>query len=82
MSLVVKPRPSTCKISGESVNEDGAGATSCQLLFREKFFHQAGPKALLLHAILANLSPVELRQESRFFAPFNLRAPPLLKTTY
>ncbi|KAA1111706.1 hypothetical protein PGT21_009262 [Puccinia graminis f. sp. tritici] len=51
--------------------------TARQLLFREKFFRQARPKAFLLHAILADLPPLELRQERRFFAPSNRRATPL-----
>ncbi|OAV86283.1 STE/STE20/FRAY protein kinase [Puccinia triticina 1-1 BBBD Race 1] len=49
--------------------------TARQLLCKEKFFRQARPKAFLLQTILADLPPLALRQERRFFAPPNSRIP-------
>ncbi|KNZ46928.1 STE/STE20/FRAY protein kinase [Puccinia sorghi] len=48
--------------------DPGLRPTAKQLLFKEKFFRQAWPKSFLVHSILHQLPPLELRQERHFFA--------------
>ncbi|POV95427.1 hypothetical protein PSTT_16274, partial [Puccinia striiformis] len=45
------------------------------LLFKEKFFRQARHKSYLVHTILADLPPLELRQERQFFVDPNPPTP-------